>query len=395
MSNIEQNPSVLDDCSGIVVGNSYCVEVGTFPTTTKATTTTTTTTTEPTGKPSPTQPGLIDTCTAFYKTVEGDVCDTIVRLYGGTFTVADFIKWNPGVGAECRDMWADTYYCVGIPGTPTAPVPTTLTTTTTATTSTGDPKPSPTQPGLIESCVRFYKTVKDDTCDIIVRLYGGTFTVAEFIQWNPAVGSECRDMWSDTYYCVGIPSTPTTTTTTTTTTTNNGTPSPTQPGMVANCDKFHWVVKGQECWYIARYNGISEEQLNIWNPSIGSGIDCGGLWSEVYVCVHVKGWQPPINQVCNTQEKLWGDNRPAAEENTANWCRDTGSAGGAGTYAKGITKAGCFNAPIGNIIIKYEMVNGWERDVSLSYDQCRELIRLPVDRCDRGGVVTKESWTMR
>lgn len=123
-------------------------------------------------KPSPTQDGLIKTCTAFYKAVKGDTCDTIAKAYV-TFTTSQFIAWNPAVGADCTGLWAETYYCVGVQGTPTI--------ATTSTVPTGYPKPSPTQDGLIESCVRFYKTVKDDSCAAIVTKYGGVFTLAQFV----------------------------------------------------------------------------------------------------------------------------------------------------------------------------------------------------------------------
>ncbi|KAI0439810.1 hypothetical protein F4803DRAFT_529643 [Xylaria telfairii] len=283
---IEWNPAVGDDCSGIWADTYYCVGIPGTPTTRPTST--------PTGtpKPSPTQEGLIESCTTFYKAVKDDTCDKIVSAYG-TFTKAEFIKWNPAVGNDCLALWAATYYCVGIPGTPT----TRPTTTTTTATSTGTPKPSPTQEGLISSCVRFYKAVKDDTCDKIVSNYG-TFTKAQFIQWNPAVGSDCLGLWAETYYCVGIPGTPTTTTKATTTTskatttTGNGisTPTPTQDGMVSNCDAFYFVKKGDNCQTIADNNGITLAQFMTWNPTVGSG--CTGLWLDAYVCVSIIGHTP-------------------------------------------------------------------------------------------------------
>lgn len=188
-----KNPSVKDDCSGIKVGNSYCVEVTRKPTTT---TSSTVSSPVPTGppKPSPTQVGLIESCTTFYFAVDDDTCDSIVEAYG-TFTKEEFIAWNPAVQADCTHLWAKTYYCVGIPGTPTAPP-----SSTTTVAPTGAPKPSPTQAGLIESCINFYFAAKDDTCDSIVEKFG-TFTYAQFVEWNPAVGNDCRKLWADTYYC--------------------------------------------------------------------------------------------------------------------------------------------------------------------------------------------------
>jgi hypothetical protein len=117
------------------------------------------------------------------------------------------------VGPECKGLWADTYYCVGIPGTPTVPI----TSSTAKATPTGAPKPSPTQDGLISTCEKFYfagkqgydtnlameqlltpwSLVKDDTCAKIVKKFG-TFTVKDFIAWNPAVGDDCSGLWADT-----------------------------------------------------------------------------------------------------------------------------------------------------------------------------------------------------
>ena len=233
------------------VGNSYCVEVNfglPRPTSVKTTSTaapTTHTSTTPTGtpKPSPTQAGLIESCTNFYLAPANDNCNKIVALYG-TFTYDDFVKWNPAVGATCDGIWAKTWYCVGIPGTsiakPTIRSP--AQSSTQRPTTTGSPKPSPTQEGLIESCTSFYFAVENDNCAKIVNLFG-TFTMRDFVSWNPAVGDDYGGIWADTYYCVGIPGTPATrpVTSTKSTTTGNGvsTPLPTQPGMVTNCNKFH------------------------------------------------------------------------------------------------------------------------------------------------------------
>jgi hypothetical protein len=198
---------VKSDCSGIKVGNSYCVEVvrQPQPEPTSSTETSAAATPSPTkvAKPSPTQDGLINTCTNFYFAVANDNCEKIAKKFG-TFSVSEFISWNPAVGDDCSGIWAKTYYCVGIPGTPTAPVAT----STAAPTTTGSPKPSPTLEGLIDTCTTFYFAVANDNCEKIAKKYG-TFSVTDFIKWNPAVGSDCSGIWAKTYYCVGIPGTPT------------------------------------------------------------------------------------------------------------------------------------------------------------------------------------------
>ncbi|OAF98479.1 uncharacterized protein CC84DRAFT_1238611 [Paraphaeosphaeria sporulosa] len=316
------NPSIKDDCSGLTIGHSYCVEVARKPTTTSSSSVTPSPTNTP--KPSPVQDGVIDTCTTWYFAIVNDDCKKIARKFG-TFSVAVFIKWNPAVGSDCKSLWTETYYCVGIPGTPTAPI--SSSTVQPSSTNVGTSKPSPTQDGLIESCQTFYfagksssTTILDETCATILKKYG-TFSVKEFITWNPAVGEDCRALWAETYYCVGIPGTPTapppTSTLSPPSTPGNGisTPLPTQPSMVSNCDAFYFTsatptptgctmahpeptqpdslckckqwylpAKNEYCADIEKKFGISATQFRVtWNPSIGTS--CGGMWAGTYVCV--------------------------------------------------------------------------------------------------------------
>lgn len=274
---------------------------------------------------------------------------------------------------------------------------------TTSTTSTGVPKPSPTQGGLIESCVRFYKAIADDSCNAIVARYGGAFTLAQFIAWNPAVGSDCRGLWADTYYCVGLPDTPTTirTTTTTarsttTTTSGNGivTPTPTQPSMVANCDRFYFVKAGDNCQQISQRHGISQAQLNIWNPSIGSGTSCAGLWANAYVCVRTIGFVPPTTSTCYTSNtmKTWGGNKQAALNSVTLFCNGDSSTDGSGGFATGQRKRGCYNAALGDNMFNFDILNSWGIGQSLSVARCNTILKEAINRCERGGTVLYESW---
>lgn len=275
-----QNPSVGADCSGIIVGNSYCVEVNyglprptTRPTTTSPATTAAPAPTGP-SKPSPTQDGLAADCTDFYLAVRGDTCDKIVAAHGGAFTLADFYKWNPAVGTDCSGLWLSTYYCVGAPKAPADPA---------TTTAPGPSKPSPTQEGLAADCTDFYFAVRGDTCDKIVSSYGGAFTLADFYKWNPAVGNDCAGLWASTYYCVGAPKATTTTAAEPGPTAPAG-PSPTQDGIVAGCQRYHQAVSGDTCQGIVdRYGTFSLTQFYGWNPAVGSG--CSGLWLGYYYCI--------------------------------------------------------------------------------------------------------------
>jgi hypothetical protein len=62
-----------------------------------------------------------------------------------------------------------------------------------------------------------------------------------------------------------------------TTSASNGvaTPQPTQPGMVPDCNKFHFVARGVSCNQITSYEKITQTELVRWNPDILD--DCSGL----------------------------------------------------------------------------------------------------------------------
>lgn len=349
---------------------------------------------EPTSNiPSPVQPGIIGTCVSFYKAVKGDTCDKIVQKYR-TFTTDEFISWNRAVEEDCSGLWAETYYCVAVPGTPTSALPPKPTTTS-------DPKPSPTQEGLIDTCNKFHKAVKGDTCATIVKKFA-TFSLGQFISWNPAVERDFRGLWAETYYCVGIPGTPTTRppapSPTTTTRPGNGvvTPTPTQPDMLKSCASFYFVKKGYTCQQIAAQHGISADRFRLWNPSVGE--DCRGLWADAYVCIRSISFVPPIDINCYTStssgKKTWGDNKPAALAKVGEWCRGDQTTDGSGRFNIGQTKRGCFNAPLGAHKFEFSLRNGFGISQSLSVSRCNEIVRAAVNRCDRGGTGIGDSWTV-
>ena len=206
--------------------------------------------------------------TKYYKTVSGDTCQVISDKFG-TFTVAQFQTWNPAVGPSCASLFLDYYYCIAVPGTPT----TRSTTSFTKTTSTPS-GPTPTQTGIISSCTKYYKTVSGDTCQVISDRFG-TFSVASFISWNPAVKSDCSQLYLGYYYCIAVPGTPTTRTSTSTTKTTSKTPTPTpkgpqpqQPGIVSNCNKYYLVKSGDSCYTIEQAQHVSAANFLKWNTGI-------------------------------------------------------------------------------------------------------------------------------
>jgi LysM repeat protein len=110
------NPNLGSDCSGLWSEYYICVSiVGVNPTSTTKTTTKTTTSTKGNGVSTPTsiQAGMTSSCNKFHKVVSGDQCGTIASNAG--ITLANFLKWNPGVGGfACRSLWLGYYVCIGV-----------------------------------------------------------------------------------------------------------------------------------------------------------------------------------------------------------------------------------------------------------------------------------------
>jgi hypothetical protein len=95
----------------VQAGVNVCVGLlGGTPTTTKPATTTTAGNGIQT--PQPTQPGMVTNCKKFHYADTGVVCSQITSY--NKISLADFVKWNTGVGSDCKAMWAKTYTCVGV-----------------------------------------------------------------------------------------------------------------------------------------------------------------------------------------------------------------------------------------------------------------------------------------
>jgi len=169
---------------------------------------------------------------------------------------------------------------------------------------------------MVENCDLFYKVKTGDTCEAISSANG--LTVDDFILWNTDIGGHaCTGLWIDYYVCIStVGHTPSKSTTTSSssrstrtstisiTTTVNGisTPTPSQPGMVSNCDSFYKVKSGDTCENIASANGITVNDLVAWNKEIG-GAQCNGLWVDLYVCISILGHTPNKSTTTTTTSK--------------------------------------------------------------------------------------------
>uniref|UniRef100_A0A4Q7JG83 Secreted LysM effector Lys4 n=1 Tax=Pochonia chlamydosporia (strain 123) TaxID=1052797 RepID=LYSM4_POCC1 len=283
------NPALQGNCNGLWVGYYYCVAnfatgvIPMPPTVTKV----------PDGAPT-----AINTCNKWYQAVGNDDCDAITT-YFGTFSKSDFIKWNPSVYQDCSGLKTDSWYCVGIPGTPTTR------TKPLTTTSLGS---LPTQTGISASCKQYWLVSPSDTCASIISNAG--VSADDFYKWNPALGgSACKGLQPNYYVCVSLTAAPTDSGSTTTitgpptkgsnpptTTTSGGgggtiqTPSPIMPGMIGGCVRFWFRGKDGAslfCADIAKDAGVSLPDFLKWNPGVGS--NCESLWADTWYCVGVSG----------------------------------------------------------------------------------------------------------
>lgn len=176
------NPSIGSTCGGLW-GNAYaCVSiVGHTPTTTKPGNGITT--------PAPAQATMVDNCDAFYFVKPQEGCEVVASKNG--ITVAELIKFNPSAGSGCNGLWANAYACVSIIGhTPTPVNP-----------GNGVTTPQPIQSGMVSNCKTFH-FVDGQTCQQILDKY--KITLANFVKWNPGVGSGCNSLWAKAYACVAV-----------------------------------------------------------------------------------------------------------------------------------------------------------------------------------------------
>jgi LysM repeat protein len=180
---ISWNPDVGPSCTGMWAGVYVCTSViGHTPTPTNPGNGITT--------PSPTQPGMVSNCDAFYFVKLGDTCASIASANG--ISVSQFTTWNTGAGSSCQTLWGNVYVCISIVGhnpTPTNP-------------GNGIQTPTPIQEGMTKNCKRFHFVQAQETCGVIAGKYG--ISVSQFISWNPAAGSNCAGLWAQTYACVGV-----------------------------------------------------------------------------------------------------------------------------------------------------------------------------------------------
>ncbi|GAP91634.2 hypothetical protein SAMD00023353_6400110 [Rosellinia necatrix] len=323
---ITLNPSINENCTNLLAEESYCVQavgdINTYPGRPGYTSSTPTTTTpagpstaftllpdstmtpyERNDTSSPLAERTRDDCATYFEGVwfanvslpAGGSLSSVCALAADIFyaNVENLGLWNPSLGNTtdstcnfdptkryCGQLYWDANGVEEIPSGPLYELEI--------------------RQGYIEGCTEFSDVPLGWGCDDVFDYYD--ITLAEFYKYNPGIGEDCRNLWTNYAYCTSTDLNPddppdessSSVTLPPTSTTSAPTPTATAPGQVqsgqaSNCDTWVQAQVGDSCWAIADRTGIALEDLYAWNGALGKdGSDCGTMiWPDYWYCVGV------------------------------------------------------------------------------------------------------------
>ncbi|PMB68854.1 LysM domain-containing protein [Beauveria bassiana] len=223
---------------------------------------------------------MVGNCNKFHYIGKGNTCGQITSYH--RITQEQFARWNPKIGSNCTSLWPDHYACVGVDVKSLTPVPT----PSSIAPSNGIETLSSIAPSNdIETPSSMVSSSGIETPSSIASSDGiGTPSGIASSNGVETPSSIASSNGVETLSRIALSNdieTPSRISP------SNGieTPQPTQPEMVSNCNQFHYIWKGNRCWQITSYRGITQQQFARWNPKVG--LQCGGLKDEAYACVGV------------------------------------------------------------------------------------------------------------
>lgn len=220
----------------------------------------------------------------FVDTTQGNACQNIASGWG--VSTDQLTNWNPSLNASDPSCHFDPSYryCVQQVPTPQNQAP-----------ATGPPQsPLPMRDGTWTNCTTYEDLTFGETCQMVLDGYG--ITLAQFYAWNPAVGSNCQNLWTGYQYCVRTNSSGASPTVSSPA---NPTPTaPVQAGQPTNCNRWYTAVNGDTCASVEQAGALSDALFKQFNPAVNS--DCSGLWATYAYCIGTTNQNPAPSSTSTT-----------------------------------------------------------------------------------------------
>ncbi|KAH9866826.1 hypothetical protein J1614_008519 [Plenodomus biglobosus] len=275
------NPSINTNCTNLLLDISYCVEpVGDSLPFTKVTFAPASTTWTPQVTRVPLAPETRDDCYRYFDgaqmqmSVSGTFfrhqCDLAASVFDVTFE--EILLWNPVLGTDVNatscSFTRGVRYC-GRFYVDQPPLP----------------------EGYDVNCTNFADVPESFTCSDVLDFF--ELSLAQFYTMNPAVGSDCSNLWTQQAYCISSPNAPAPAPSPITSVASSAVPgstsklgptAPTHTGQPANCIKWHTVGEGDSCSSVADKYFITLAQFYSWNLAVST--DCQtNFWRDQAYCV--------------------------------------------------------------------------------------------------------------
>ncbi|KAJ4245208.1 hypothetical protein NW762_014078 [Fusarium torreyae] len=252
------------------------------------------------------------TCTKIYKVQEADTCLDIALnaniLKDQLLSFNSQLDWNCSNLHDAVPYWGSTL-CVSTPGGTYSGQP--LNTTEPVDPQVVDPPSgAPVANGTTKDCSHWFThdgslsctqiclayeipiniftganpSLNKTTCDTDL-VVGNAYCLEPVAGWDQPSATETVSAGNTATASASGTKSAAATSSATQTSTSGKVPSPTQPGIVDGCNKWHYVDDGDGCYSIAEKYSIKLADFYSWNSKVGT--DCAGLWLHYYVCVGV------------------------------------------------------------------------------------------------------------
>ncbi|KAJ7114305.1 hypothetical protein C8R44DRAFT_710133 [Mycena epipterygia] len=179
--------------------------------------------------------GTLTNCTQYHTVVSGDTCSAVDEEF--EIALADLLRWNTALTADCTDLDLGEAYCVAGGG---------------------------------DACTDIYTVVSGDSCGAIEDKFN--ITLNDIIAQNPFLTSTCAIEVGENLCVSGTPSVPPT-----------GPPSNIATGTLTNCTEYYTVMSGDTCSAVDEEFDISLADLLRWNTALTA--DCTDLELGEAYCV--------------------------------------------------------------------------------------------------------------